>query len=210
MSAWLSNLALVMALIGYYVTWINHPTAALSANAFDLAEWVGIIPAVRYAEPPMSAPFALRAALVCLAWLFALRSAAAERLAMRVMFGVISLALALSLRPPIAFFRGETADPNYQQLAALCLTALIGVVILSLISWHSSARRVSLWLAPPLALIGAVSAVLGLRGALEALARLQIATPLGAGVFLYLIGTGLHGALCTWLILRAQRAMLGM
>lgn len=104
MSARLLNGALFIALIGYYVTWINNSAAALSANAFDLAEWVGLIPAVRYAQPPMSAPFALRAALVCLAWLFALRSAASERLGARIGLGGIAVALAVSLRPPIAFF----------------------------------------------------------------------------------------------------------
>lgn len=203
MSALLSNALLFMALIGYYVTWVNNAAAALSANAFDLAEWVGIIPAVRYADPPMSAPFALRLALVCLAWLFALRSANAERFSVRVALGVISLALALSLRPPIAFFRGETADPNYQQLAVLCLTALIGVGLISLIGGRGKMRRFWLRLALPVALIGAVSAILGLRGALEALARLQIQTPLGVGIFLYVIGVGAHSVLCLWLIRRA-------
>jgi hypothetical protein len=203
MSAWLPNAPLFIALIGYYVTWINNSAAALSANAFDLAEWVGIIPAVRYADPPMSAPFALRLALVCLAWLFALRGAAAQRLSGRVALGAIGLALALSLRPPIAFFRGETADPNYQQLAGLCFVALIGVGLISLIGKRGIMWRIWLWLALPVALIGAVSAILGLRGALEALARLQIQTPLGAGIFLYVVGVGAHSALCLWLIRRA-------
>lgn len=203
MSAWLSNAPLFVALIGYYVTWVNNAAAALSANAFDLAEWVGIIPAVRYADPPMSAPFALRLALVCLAWLFALRSAATERFGGRVALGVMSLALALSLRPPIAFFRGETADPNYQQLAVLCLTALIGVGLISLIGGRGKMRHIGLWFALAVALIGAVSAILGLRGAVEALARLQIQTPLGVGIFLYVIGVGAHSVLCLWLIRRA-------
>ncbi|MFN7208793.1 MAG: hypothetical protein ACK4P1_00175 [Aggregatilineales bacterium] len=210
MSAWLLNAALFIALIGYYVTWINNPAAALSANAFDLAEWVGLIPAVRYAEPPMSAPFALRAALVCLAWLFALRSAASERLGARIGLGGIALALAVSLRPPIAFFRGETADPNYRQLAALCLIGLIGVGAFIGLGGRGRARRLWLWLALPIALIGGVSAVLGLRGALEALAPLRIPSPLGVGAFLYGIGISAHAALCFGLIRRAQKSVLGM
>lgn len=203
MSARLLNGALFIALIGYYVTWINNSAAALSANAFDLAEWVGLIPAVRYAQPPMSAPFALRAALVCLAWLFALRSAASERLGARIGLGGIAVALAVSLRPPIAFFRGETADPNYQQLAALCLIGLIGVGALVGLS---KGRRIGLWLAPPIALIGVLSAGLGLRSALEALAPLRIPAPLGVGAFLYGIGLGVHAALCLWLIWRARKS----
>ncbi|MFQ3536006.1 MAG: hypothetical protein SNJ58_09015 [Aggregatilineales bacterium] len=210
MSAWLLNGALFIGLAGYYATWINNRAAALSANAVDLAEWVGIIPAVRYAEPPMSAPFALRIALVCLAWLFALRSAAAERLSLRIGLGVLSFGLALSLRPPIAFFRGETADPNYQQLAALCLTALIGAILISLFGRQNARRPVWLWLAPPLAVLGAVSALLGLHGALEPLARLQIPTPLGAGSFLYVLGVGTHAVACLALIWRARRSVLGM
>ncbi len=201
----LSSAALLTALIGYYVTWVNHAAAALSANAFDLAEWVGIIPAVRYADPPMVAPFALRLALVMLAWLFALHGAAAQRLLGRVIFGVIGLALAASLRPPIAFFRGETADPNYQQLAGLCLLALIGVALISAAGWRGMAQR---WwwqlMALPLVLIGAASALVGLSGALEALSRLQIPMPLGAGGIVYGISVGLYGALSVWLALRAR------
>lgn len=205
MIGWLPSVTLLTALIGYYATWINNAAAALSANAFDLAEWVGIIPAVRYADPPMGAPFALRLALVMLAWLFALHGAAAQRLSGRVIFGVIGLALAVSLRPPIAFFRGETADPNYQQLALLCLLALIGVALISAAGWRGMARR-WWWLlmALPLALIGVGSALVGLRGALEALSRLQIPTPLGAGGIVYGIGVGLYGVLSVWLALRAR------
>ena len=209
MSALLLNATLFSALIGYYVTWINNRAAALSANAFDLAEWIGIMPAVRYAEPPLSAPFALRAALVSLAWLFALRGALAQRFAVRAAMSVIGLALAVSLRPPIAFFRGETGDPNYQQLAALCLVAVSGVLFIGAAAWRGMARQWWLWLSLCLALIGAASAVLGLRGALEALARLKIPTPLGVGVFLFTIGVGAHGAACLWLIWRARRVPLG-
>jgi hypothetical protein len=209
MSALLLNATLFSALIGYYVTWINNRAAALSANAFDLAEWIGIIPAVRYAEPPLSAPFALRAALVSLAWLFALRGALAQRFAVRAAMSVIGLALAVSLRPPIAFFRGETGDPNYQQLAALCLVAVSGVLFIGAAAWRGMARQWWLWLSLCLALIGAASAVLGLIGALEALARLKIPTPLGAGVFLFTISVGAHGAACLWLIWHARRAPLG-
>lgn len=209
MIALLLNGTLISALIGYYVTWINNRAAALSANAFDLAEWIGIIPAVRYAEPPLSAPFALRTALVCLAWLFALRSALAQRIAERVVLGTIGLALAISLRPPIAFFRGEVGDPNYQQLAALCLVAVSGVLFISAAAWRVKARQWWLWLSPLLALIGVASAALGLRAALEALARLKIPTPLGAGFFLFAIGVVAHGIACLWLIWRARRSLVG-
>lgn len=205
MIGWLPSAALFAALIGYYATWINNAAAALSANAFDLAEWVGIIPAVRYADPPMTAPFALRLALVMLAWLFALHSATARRPFGRAVLGMISLALAVSLRPPIAFFRGETADPNYQQLALLCFVALFGVAFISVLGWRSMGRR---WwwglIALPFGLSGILSALVGLGGALEALGRLQIPTPLGAGGIVYGIGVGLYGVLSAWLALRAR------
>jgi hypothetical protein len=196
---------LLAALIGYYATWINNAAAALSANAFDLAEWVGIIPAVRYADPPLVAPFALRLALVMLAWLCALHGAAAQRLLGRAVFGVIGLALAVSLRPPIAFFRGETADPNYQQLALLCLVGLLGVALISVLGWRGIGRR---WwwrlIGLPLGLIGILSALIGLSGALEAFARLQIPTPLGAGGILYLIGIAAYAALSALSALHAR------
>lgn len=125
----LLTLCLASALLCYYLPWQYHPAAALSANAFDLAEWVGLSPAVRYAfSPPMAAPFLLRVVLSLLAVLFALN---ARMLAgwWRWLNAGLALLLTITLAPPIEFIRvpGATEDPNYRQLFTLLIGTLIAL-----------------------------------------------------------------------------------
>ncbi|GAB4551462.1 MAG: hypothetical protein OHK0023_18440 [Anaerolineae bacterium] len=188
----LPTIALLIALVGYYVTWINNAAAALSANAFDLAEWVGIAPSVRYVAPPnvpMLPPLLLRLALVILALLFALHAARAQKITPRVIFSLIALALVVSLRPPIDFFRGNSTDPNYQQLAGLCALGLVGLALLAAAAWRG--LRLG-WLTLPLTLIGILAALVGYLQSVEVIRTLQIPAPLGAGLPLYCGGLTIH------------------
>lgn len=187
------TIALLIALVGYYTTWINNAAAALSANAFDLAEWVGIAPSVRYVTPPnvpMLPPLLLRLALVSLAFLIALHVARAQKITSRVIFSLIALALVVSLRPPIEFFCGNSTDPNYQQLAGVCALGLVGLVLLAAAAWRG--LRLD-WLTLPLTLIGILAALIGYLQAVQVILTLQIPAPLGAGPLLYCGGLAAHG-----------------
>ncbi len=57
---------LAFALIGYHLAWYTHPTAGFTTNAFDLAEWASLHPAVRSSSPPMLTSFLLRLPLIML------------------------------------------------------------------------------------------------------------------------------------------------
>ncbi|MCC7208788.1 MAG: hypothetical protein IT323_15880 [Anaerolineae bacterium] len=170
-------LALLVALGGYYLPWLTNRAAVLSANAFDLAEWVGLSPAQRYADAPMLAPFFLRLVLVLLAWLFGLR-AGASRGILRYALAVLALILALTFFPPLDFFRGAGNDVNYRQLMALCLLALAGLGLMVLfgrrrLSW----RRVEM----ALAALAVFSAAMGHIMAVQVIRNLQIPAPTGIG-----------------------------
>lgn len=189
-------LALLAALGGYYLPWITNAAAVLSANAFDLAEWVGLSPAQRYVDVPMLAPFSLRLVLVLLAWLFGLR-AAAERGIGRYLLIVLALLLALTLFPPLDFFRGAGNDVNYRQLMALCLLALAGLGLIALVG-----RRRLPWrhVEMALAALALFAAAMGHIMAVQVIQSLQIPAPTGVGVVVT------AGALLAHLAVQARQA----
>lgn len=128
---WLVLASLVLSTICYYAPWFTHRTAGFTMNAFDLAEWASLHPAVRSSTPPMLTSLLLRVPQLALVFAFAL---AANRLAdpraRWLMRGIAALPL-LRFIPPVDFFRSASDDPNYRQMALL--TGLgIGLVVLSI------------------------------------------------------------------------------
>lgn len=185
---------LIAALIGYYLPWLANPAAALSANAFDLAEWVGLAPSQRGAAPlPMPASFFLRATLLLLALLYGLR-ARALRGQGRAALAALALILALTLLPPLGFFRGEWEDPNYRQLMGLSAAALIGLGALALAPQRLIGRRAE----ASIALLAALCAVIGQALALGVIRSFQIAAPPGAGFGVVIMCLIAYGALALW------------
>src|SRR5512143_758636 len=84
------GLWLFAALIAYYLPWIANRAAALSANAYDLAEWTSLHPAVRGASVPLVAPFLLRAVLGGLALLFGFRALRALTVWLRLAYAALA------------------------------------------------------------------------------------------------------------------------
>jgi hypothetical protein len=188
-NSWLAAMPLLAALIGFYLPWLNNAAAALSANAFDLAEWVGLSPAQRSANPPMLAPFLLRAGLAGLALLFGLRARAASSGPARLAWTGLALVLALILLPPLEFFRGAWDDVNYRQLMGLCLGALIGLGLIACLR-----RRQLPWRNLEI-LVTALSMLCALLGELQALnvvRALHIPAPLGIGGPVFAISLFVH------------------
>jgi hypothetical protein len=189
--------ALIVALVGYYLPFTAHKTAGLTMQAWDLAEFVGISPSVRYATPPMLAPGLLRAGLVALGVLFGLYAAHSQGVG-RWGAAVIALALALTFLPPIEFFRGNAQDPNYLQLGTY---AIVSGALLGLIAVLTLIRRV-----PP-AWFGLIAAGIGAGvcwvGAVEARAVLtspilRVSVDWGIGPVVYTAGILIGGILGLW------------
>jgi hypothetical protein len=189
-------LSLIVALGGYYLPWLTNPAAVLSANAFDLAEWVGLSPAQRYVDVPLLAPFFLRLVLVLLAWLFWLR-AGALRGVLRYLPAGLALVLALTLFPPLDFFRGAGNDVNYRQLMTLCILALGGLAVILLLG-----RRKLPWrhVEMALAALALFCAAVGQIMATRVIQGLQIPAPSGIGFVVT------AGALLVFMALLARRS----
>lgn len=112
--------------------WLETGTAALDFSPFDLAEWLTLVPDVRFGSDELTTPLLIRlvhALVFC-----------AVTLLPRRMFGLgwwcvatIGVLGSLMLLPPIEFFiRPEfRADPNYGQLVQVTLISL-GLVAIGL------------------------------------------------------------------------------
>ncbi len=124
---WFGLGLVITALCATILPWLNNQSAALSANLPDLAEWVGLSPAQRAGSPPMLAPFLLRWVLLSGALLLSLRARVLRGTWGAVGAGGAALLTALSLLPPIDYFREAGGDINYQQLMGLCAGALVGI-----------------------------------------------------------------------------------
>jgi uncharacterized membrane protein YsdA (DUF1294 family) len=184
------------ALAAYYLPWIANRAAALSANAYNLAEWTSLHPAVRGANVPLVAPFLLRAALGGLALLFGFRVLRALTGWLRLAYVALAIWLALTLLPPLDFFRGAWDDPNYRQQFLLSVGTLIGLGILAVAGRRASPRLLRRAEAS-VSLLALLSGLIGEILAQNVIRSLQIDAPLGVGVVLLVACLGLAG-LAAW------------
>jgi hypothetical protein len=178
---WVQSALTLIALAFYYLPWLTHKTAALSANALDLAEWVGLAPGQRQSQPAMPASLALRMVLLCLAILLALRG---RDLRSWLLWGLAAL-LALTLLPPLEFFQaGGFSDLNYRQFAGLFAGAGLAIALIFLLR-----KRQWPWRVAETAIAGLmlVSAVIGQVLALNVIASLGIPNLVGVGFFGFVI-----------------------
>src|SRR3954447_8632359 len=100
------TLLLTGAIIAYYLPWLSSAAAALSYNAYDLAEWVSLNPASRNGSIPLLAPFLLRAVLGGLSLIVCVRALKARTANVQLAFALLALTMATPLFPPLEFFRG--------------------------------------------------------------------------------------------------------
>lgn len=154
--------------VAYILPWLTGPGAGLTFNGCDLAEWVSLYPAARAETPPLLTPLLLRLPLA-LAGLIAVVGLASPWL--RALAAGVT---ALALMPPLDFFLGSSADPNYRQQFALTVGVLAGSVLLT--RWPS--RRAA---CAGLGALGFLALAAGLPRAhsIAALAGIQVA--LGPG-----------------------------
>lgn len=133
---------LLLTLIAYSLPWVVGPGAALTLNAYDLAEWTSLHPAVRTAPLPFLVTFGLRLLPLLIYVAFAMDSSSRqwER-------GLLAAIIATALLPPLNFFAGGFGDPNHrQQLALAALVLLSGGLSLATRShsWQAKLQSIAL------------------------------------------------------------------
>ncbi len=179
-------LALLLAVLAYYLPWVHHPAASLSPGARDLAEWTTLLPAMRTGVFPLAASFFLRLSfgtlVVLVAWLAACYKSVITRL---VIIG-LALGMVLTMLPPVDFFLSPRADPNYQQQFFLSLITL-AALIAALVTIHDPSTRVAALVPAIAALVAIVCALLGFVVGAQLFRAASIAPSIGPGVVLFVI-----------------------
>jgi hypothetical protein len=195
-------LALLIALVAYYLPWVDHITAGFTMNGFDLAEWSSLHPAVRASSPPMLASFLLRVPQVAVAIGLALAASALRDPRWRAVGWAAALLVAVRFIPPAEFVQSARSDPNYRQMALLTALGVLGVGVAAFLS-----RRGDRWLvagAALLTILGAVAGWIGLARAGELLDNFEIAVRTGSGPVLYTIAAVMAGLLAVWDVRRGR------
>lgn len=195
----LSSSLLLMAIGCAFLPWWNSAAAGLSANAYDLAEWIGLAPAVRYVEPPLVAPQLLRLAFIGLSLLCLLHGLRLQHAnpANNWGLGFYLLALLLPLwnLPPIEFWREirTTTDPNHWQLFWLLVWGYGLILAVVAVQWRwPLGSRLLRRLSSSIALLAIISAVGGIALAFKVIRDLGVATPIGLGLVGYIVALISH------------------
>lgn len=166
-------IALAVGLLGYLLPWTVAPSAPMTLNAFDLAEWTSLHPAQRQTAPPLLAPLLLRAQLVFLTLAFAITTSGRT---WRLFSVAAVVLLALAQLPPYEYVY-DLANLNYRQQFFLALASLIS----GLLATVMGQRRIAWMLLLALAIVGTVSVVAGVAQAFELYRQLQQTTSVGLG-----------------------------
>jgi hypothetical protein len=136
---------LLLALLGFWMPWLDGPAAALRLNAYELSEWITFLPAVRYGEVSLSrlsflAPSACLAVLLALA-VGAIRIRTARSWVAAILpdsalgWGLLGLAAlsALAVLPYYPHILTAYAEPEFQGqffVAAATLTSVVVALVL--------------------------------------------------------------------------------
>jgi hypothetical protein len=194
------GLFLFFALLAYYLPFVWHKAAALTANGYDLAEWISIHPAVRGGNPPLLIPFLLRAALAGIAVLMGIQ--ALQQTRWRWLYALVALALAVTLLPPLEYFVKAGDDPNYGQQFMIANGTLVVLVVLAFIgtrdrntpTWVTVRNRILPILDLAIAAAIIVMVAVGVPLAMGVLrdAPIGLSTTLGGGAIFMFVELGLY------------------
>jgi hypothetical protein len=191
---WMVLAGVALALVGAWGSWVPHRVAALALSAWDLAEFVKFVPgALVPREMFFLPPWCAGIALIVVGNLQICKFANLKWL--------VALGLMVAILPPYPdLFRGyRLAEWRWQFILGLSgvLVTLLGLVApkLGVLRGHWSARMAG-GLLLALALGGAIPALwqfIQVRNEIEAVYGASLGW--GWGVFVFLIGWGLVGAI---------------
>ena len=166
---------LLLGCIAYSLPWLANPGNGLSFGAYDLAEWTSLHPAVRNGSPALITALLLRLPLACLGLIVSI-GFLREQLGIALAFIVLT---GIALLPPLEFFTQFRDDPNYQQQFFLAF-ATVGVGVISMMIRSERITKSAVML---LAVVGAISSIVGLFHGYTLLEQFKLPTQFGIGGF---------------------------
>ena len=153
LGAYVASLGLTLLWLGYFLPWVPHRAAALSMGAYDLSDWVTLLPQVQSGSLPVGRLhfLSLLALAVVLTSRYASRGGAYRWLLLPVGFGALIL---LPEYPSILSYRSNVAVQA--QLGLLAATLLASAVMWLWPRWR--------WLGLAQGVTAAVLGIRALRG----------------------------------------------
>lgn len=182
-------------LISYALPWLTHPSAALTLNAYDLAEWVALLASSQNRFEALTVALLLRLPLTLIVALTVLAlPAAPKRLKWLGYLAGAALVLA-QLPPPDAMLSAFNNPNNFQQLAL----AVSSILFLALPAYRFS-QKSRITMAAVLSVAAIIFTMLGLSEALRYLSTFLILPVIGAGAIstIALLALGLLGTAMHW------------
>lgn len=175
-------LLLAVALVGYLLPWAVAPSAPMTLNGYDLAEWASLHPLQRQTSRALLAPLELRLQLVILS--VGLGLLAMGR-AQRWLAFILILLLALAQLPPFEFVY-DMRNANYSQQFRLAAISLI----VAMVATPFKLRLLRPYALILLSILGIGSALHGAAQALDLLALLGQGASAGAGLWITVLSYG--------------------
>ncbi len=163
---------------------------SLSPGAFDLAEWVSLMPAAQLETPALTTAFLLRLPLACLGLV------AAFTIPRRLIAAPLALAVAVALLPPLEFLY-DAGNLNYRQQVVLSMLTFVG----GLVAASSIFRRYHHWFAIVISLAGMMATIIGLTRAYDLMQSFDLVATLGLGGVL---SGGIFGMVALLLLVRQE------
>ena len=186
---WLMALWL-LAFFAYHMAWTAHAAAAFTLNGFDLAEQVGLHPAIQAESPAYRTAGLLRLPIPLIAAGIALTALLYPDARFKWLWRVIAALIALRVIPPETALRqpGTLTENDYAMqltLLTFCGLLLVGITLLPPIEkW--AVRH--LWIIEiGLVIMGLILPLIGLERSLRLLKELNLAVSLGGGAIIYVI-----------------------
>lgn len=182
----LTFIFIIGALMAYTLPWATAGSAALTFNAYDLAEWASLHPTARSENPPLLTSGFLRCQLVIITWIgvYSLTTHRSSRLYGLGIASFIGLMILIQL-PPLEFLQSPQ-DGNYRQQLGLAVVTGIGGLLI--VSRGGRGQMIMLWL---LTSVGLLTSVLGFARALTLMHQFSLDVAPGGGAVAMLIVYGL-------------------
>lgn len=173
-------LVLIILAVGiYFLPWvIIRNAASLSMGAYELAEWVSLHPAVRHAVFVPGATLLLRLPLACLTVMATILIARLTK--QTIIHGLFIVTSALALLPPLEFFTSARGDMNYMQQFMIATST----VVMAAICIHKPLFTRTKVLVIFLAVIAAITGLVGLKLTYDLISALNLPSQMGHGAIL--------------------------
>lgn len=178
----------ILVFAAFHMAWTAHESAAFTLNAFDLAEQVGIHPAIQNESPPLRTSGELRFAIPLIAFGIALTSLLYTDLRLRWILRAVAVFVALRVVPPESAWRNPDLlldDIYARQFFQLTLLGLFLVLLTIPLPSRRLLQRYAFAISAIIAVVSIILPLVGYNSALSLLQDLGLEISIGAGLAFY-------------------------